>query len=243
MRISFSGSANTGKSTLTKQFLNRWPMYSTPSKTYRDVIIENNLQHSSNTNEETQLLILDWMMAEQLKFPKGSKIVYDRSPWDNLAYTLYGNLNGIISDEVTAATISLVRESMRHLDIIFWIKYNDNIKIVNDNLRDTDPEYIKQTDAIFSQLFDHYMENLEDDVFYPKEDCPAIICIDENFSSIDDRLMFISEFIDKNGNLIETENSILDPSNAEFLENMLMDQTKQLKNEENIKQIIKGLSQ
>jgi predicted ATPase len=58
MRISISGCAGSGKSTLLKAFLNRWPMYSTPLKTYRDVIKENNLSHSSNTNDETQLTIL-----------------------------------------------------------------------------------------------------------------------------------------------------------------------------------------
>jgi len=237
MRIAISGTAGQGKSTLLNAFLNRWPMYVTPKKTYRDVITENNLAHSSNTSDETQLLILNWMMEEQLKYPKDSKVVYDRCPLDNLAYTLHGNALGKIGNETAAATISFVKESMRDLDIIFWLKYNPAIKIVNDNMRDTDLQYIKQVDEVFQGLFDQYMENLEQDVFFPSDDCPAIVCIDEHFASIDDRLMFISEFIDHKGDLIEGD-SLLDPNNLEVLEQMVKDQERETVNEDRINKII-----
>jgi predicted ATPase len=237
MRIAFSGTANVGKTTLLKSFLNKWPMYNTPSKTYREVITENNLSHSSNTSDETQLLILNWMMEEQLKYPKNSKVIYDRCPMDNLAYTLHGNAIGKVSDEAAAATISFVKESMRNLDIIFWIKHNPAIKIVNDNLRDTNIAYIKQVDGIFQGLFDQYMENLENDVFFPKDDCPAIVCVDEHFSTVDDRLMFIGEFIDYKGDLIEGD-SMLDPNNLEVLEQMVKDQERETENEVRINKIV-----
>lgn len=239
MRIAFSGAANTGKTTLLTTFLRRWPMFATPNKTYRDVIKENNLDHSSKTSEETQLLILNWMMEEQDKYPKGSKVVYDRCPWDNLAYTLQGNSRGIINDEVTAAIISFVKESMKGLDIIFWIPFNDKIKIVNDSMRDTDINFIKQTDKIFEQLFDQYSNDLENDVFYPKDDSPAIVKLEGD--SVDDRIFYVSQFIDRNGNLIEDEASILDPKNVDLLEQMIKDQSGQLEKDDEITKLIKEL--
>ncbi len=240
MRLVFSGCANVGKSTLLKAFLRRWPMYRTPQKTYRDVIKDLSLEHSSKTSEETQLAILDFMMKEHEKYPKGSKTVFDRGVWDNLAYTLQGNSGGLISDEVCAATISLVRESLKNVDIIFWLPYNPNIRIVNDGLRDTDLEFIKETDKIFSDLFHQYMENLESEIFYPAQDCPAIIKIDEQFLGLDDRIAFIAEFLDPNGDLIETENSILDPANVDLLEQMMQDQQKQGIDEEQMKRVIQS---
>lgn len=237
MRIAISGCAGSGKSTLIKAFLNKWPMYSTPSKTYRDILKENNFSHSSNTSDVTQLTILNWMMEEQSKYPENSKVIYDRCPLDNLVYTLQGNLLEKVSDQTTAATISFVKESMRDLDIIFWLKYNPNIKIVEDSLRDVNKDYIKQTDQIFQGLFDQYMENLENDVYFPKDDCPAFICIDENFSTVDDRLMFIGEFLDYKGDLIEGD-SLLDPSNLEMLEQMVKDQERESANEERINKIV-----
>jgi predicted ATPase len=237
MRLAISGCSNSGKSTLLKSFLDRWPMYTTPTRSYRDIIKENNLSHSSNTSDETQLLILDWMMEEQSKYDKNSKVIFDRCPLDVLAYTLQGNLLGKVTDQTTAATISFVKESMRDLDIIFWIKYNPVIKVVEDNLRDTNIEFIKQTDQIFQQLFDQYMENLENDVFFPKDDSPAIVCIDEHFTSTDDRLMFIGEFIDHKGDLIEGD-SLLDPNNLEVLEQMVKDQEREKENEDRINKIV-----
>ena len=49
MRIAVSGTACQGKTTFIKYFIKEWPMYSTPEKTYRDFISENNLPHSENT--------------------------------------------------------------------------------------------------------------------------------------------------------------------------------------------------
>jgi len=240
MKIAVSGTSCTGKSTLVKAFLHKWPMYSTPTKTYRDIIKNNQLSHSSFTNAETQLTILDWMMREQDNTPRKSNVIYDRCPWDALAYTLKSNEDGVISDEVTAAIISLVRESLKGLDIIFWIKHDPNIKIVEDSLRDTNVEYIKQVDVIFKDLFHQYCENLESDIFLPKEDCPAIIHL-EDAKTLDDRIQFIGEFLDYKGELIETESSILDPNNADLLEQMIREQQVEIGNDIQMKSILSNI--
>lgn len=239
MRIAFSGSANTGKTTLLREFIRRWPMYVTPEKTYRDLIKEKNLSHSSQTTEETQLLILDWMMMVMKYFPRGSDIVYDRCPLDNLAYTLQANLNGQVSDVVTASTISLVRESLKDLDIIFWIPRNPNIIIEDDGLRDTKLEFIEQTEEIFQDLYDHYKDEFDSDVFFPADDCPAIIKL-ESFT-LDDRLFEISQYIQPNGQLLEG-GSILDGENLNLLEQMIKDQQNASKEDQKIKDLMKNIT-
>ena len=50
MRIAISGTANTGKSTFVKDFIKKWPSYSTPKTTYRDIMKDVGDEHSSNTN-------------------------------------------------------------------------------------------------------------------------------------------------------------------------------------------------
>jgi predicted ATPase len=226
MKISISGTSCTGKSTLLEAMLRRWPMYITPTMTYRDVIKEHKLSHSSVTNEETQLMILNWMLEEQDKYKKGQKVVYDRCPWDNLAYTLQGNMNNQISDSVTAATIDIVKASLKEIDIIFWLRHDPDIKIVDDGMRDTNLQFIKETDQIFADLYQQYAEHLETSPFYLMENCPAIIEVIG--TSVDDRLNWIGEFIDEKGDLIETTQSILDPENADILEQLLKDQQDQL---------------
>ena len=238
MRIALVGTANSGKSTLLKAFLRRWPMYGTPVKTYRDVLVENKFEHSSKTSEEVQLTILDFMMKEQEKYVLGDKIIYDRCSLDNLAYTLQANASNLISDEVTAASISLVRESMKNIDIIFWLKYDPSIRVVDDGLRDTDIEFIKGTDKVFADLFHQYVENLESDIFFPANDCPAMIMVEGK--TVDDRIDFVAEFIDIKGELIETENSVLDPANVDMLEQMMEDQKKQGINDDQLKRVIQS---
>jgi predicted ATPase len=232
MRLAISGTACVGKSTLLKAFLQRWPMYGTPLKTYRDVITENDLEHSSKTTEETQLLILDWMMTTQEKFKKEDNIIFDRCSWDNLAYTLVGNANNKINNEVTAASISLVRESLKNIDIIFWLRHDEDIAIVDDGLRDVSKDHILEVDDVFAQLYEQYAEDLETDIFYPKEDCPAIIEV--YGKTIDDRINFISNFIDEKGELIEPDENFFSEENLQVLEQMLKEQEKAQKDDEAI---------
>ena len=45
MRICISGTGCQGKSTLIDAFLERWPSYTTPKKTYRDLIVKEKYKH------------------------------------------------------------------------------------------------------------------------------------------------------------------------------------------------------
>jgi len=74
MRIAISGTACQGKSTLVKDFLEQWPSYTTPEKTYRDIIAENNLEHSSKTNKKTQWDILNFQIEELNKYRRDDQI-------------------------------------------------------------------------------------------------------------------------------------------------------------------------
>lgn len=239
MRIGIAGSAGVGKSTLFEAFKLRWPMYSYPTTTYRDLLKEQGLTHSSNTTEETQLVILDWMLQEQEKYPKDSKVIFDRCTYDNLVYTLQANQNDQVSDPVCAAVISLVRESLKNLDIIFWIKRDERIPIVDDGRRDVNKKFIEEIDQIYQDLMHQYSDNLESDAFFPLNDCPAVIQVEG--IDLDSRLAFISEFIDRNGNLIETETSILDPQNLDILEQMIKDQEGQKVSEDQLNAVMKKL--
>lgn len=223
MKIAIIGAQNVGKTTLIQSFLKKWPMYKTTSKTYRDILKEKNLQHSSNTTAETQLLILDWM-TQTLEENKNEKyVIYDRCPLDNLVYTLHATEKDLVSEDVLGVTVDIVRRSLKNLDIIFWIKYDPAIKIVSDGTRDTNLNYIREIDDIFTGLYEQYSEDLKDTPFFIAEDCPAIIPI-ENIPNIDDRIAWIGEFIDQKGDLIETADSVLDPKNLEIMEQMLKEQ-------------------
>lgn len=240
MRIAISGASNSGKTTLINAFLRRWPMYGTPMKSYRELIKEHELNHSSKTSEETQLLILDSMMKIQEQYKSTDNVILDRCTWDNLAYTLVANSYEQVSDEVTAASISFVKESMKNIDIIFWLEYDSDIKILDNGIRDSNLDYIKEVNGVFSQLYDHYSDNLEADIFYPKEDCPAIIPLEGK--TVDDRLFYISQFIDDKGELIEPDSNFFSEENLQILEQMLTDQSKAKSDDQEVIKLMKEIS-
>lgn len=240
MRIAISGTSNSGKTTLINAFLRRWPMYGTPMKSYRELINEHELNHSSKTSEETQLLILDSMMKVQEQYKSSDNVILDRCTWDNLAYTLVANSYDQVSDEVTAASISFVKESMKNIDIIFWLGYDSDIKILDNGVRDSNLDYIKEVNGVFAQLYEHYNDNLESDIFYPKEDCPAIIPVEGK--TVDDRLFYISQFIDEKGELIEPDSNLFSEENLQILEQMLTDQTKAKSDDQEVIKLIKEIS-
>lgn len=244
MRIAFSGTANTGKTTLIKNFLAVWPSYGTPTKTYRDVIKEKNLSHSSGTTPETQWEILNFMIDELQKTNKQSKIVFDRCPLDNLAYTLWAHDKGIegFDKKFVDKTITLVKESLRHLDIIFLLKYDESIKIEDDGLRDANKGYIVEVDNIFTALLAQYMQNYDADIFFPKDDSPGIIELPTNPQR---RIDIIAEYLDPSGELFGDEHSLFNPEKLDELEALVKQQKAALEQEEKEKELYKkfGLSQ
>lgn len=237
MRIAFSGAQGTGKTTLLRDFLTCWPQYKTLNKSYRDIIKEKGLTHSSNTTEETQRVIRDWMYEEFKKNSKDDKVVYDRCLLDNLVYTLwmYRYIPGTISGEFVNESIDIMKESMRKLDIIFYIPSDKcNFALEDDSFRDTNAEYRTQIDGIFKGLIEEYKNNFDADVFWPKNDSPGVIDI---YGSREGRLLTIGDYIGTNGEILGDEHSIFNEDQLKIAEQMLKDQKSQIEIEEQIKKI------
>ena len=85
MRISISGTGCQGKTTLIQDFLQEWPGFSTPKKTYRSKLKKDN--HSKDACEDSQWDILNFMLDQLQEYKKGDNIIFDRCPLDNLVYT------------------------------------------------------------------------------------------------------------------------------------------------------------
>jgi predicted ATPase len=238
MRIAFSGTANTGKSTLIKNFLTVWSGYNTPERTYRDLIKEKNLEHSSNTNIITQWEVLNFMIDQLQSYDKKAKVIFDRCPLDNLAYTLWAHDKGVegFDKQFVDKCITLTRESMRYIDIIFLLEYNESIKIEEDGLRDTNKGFIKEVDNIFKALFAQYEQNYDADVFFPKDDSPGVIILPADPQR---RIDIISEYITPTGDIYGDEHSIFNPEKLDELEALVKQQKQALEQEQHEKELYK----
>ena len=208
MRIAISGTACQGKSTLVKDFLDQWPSYTTPKKTYRDIIAENNLEHSSKTNKETQRKILDFQIEEQQKYRRGDNVIFDRCPLDNLVYSMWAceQEGNDIDEEFISSCIPLVRESFRDLDIIFFVPITKvaPIGIVEDGIRDTSQQIIEEIDNIFKAVHRDHEENPKTNIFIV-DDKPPII---EVFGNRRERIEILKLYIDAEGDAMSPGNLI-----------------------------------
>ena len=238
MRIAFSGTGNSGKTTLLKSFLFNWDSYSTPEKTYRDVITEEKLEHSSKTTTATQEKILNFMIDQLQLHDKDDKILYDQCPLDNIAYSMWchdKSVEGFTKKFVTKQ-IALMKESMRYLDIIFLCRFDETQAIQEDGFRDADKGFIKEVDNIFYSLYNQYVQNPEADVFFPVGDTPCILLLPEEPQQ---RIDLMAEYIAADGDLIDDEQSILNPNNINELESLVQQQQIALDKEEHQKELEK----
>tara|TARA_R110002020_G_scaffold147848_1_gene323440 strand:+ start:776 stop:1534 length:759 start_codon:yes stop_codon:yes gene_type:complete len=238
MRIAFSGTGNSGKSTLLKSFLYTWDTYITPDKTYRDIIEEENLDHSSKTTTDTQTKILNFMIDQLQSYDKDDKVAYDRCPLDNIAYSMWCHDKGItgFNKKFVTKQIALMKESMRHLDIIFLCRFDEKQSIQDDGFRDTDANFIKEVDNIFNSLYNQYIQNPEADIFYPAGDTPCILPLPDDTQQ---RIDLIAEYITSAGELIADEESILNPNNLNELEALVQQQQVALDQEERERELQK----
>ena len=208
MRIAISGTACQGKTTLIKDFLGQWSNYVTPKKTYRDIIKENNLDHSSKTNKKTQWDILNFQIEEQQKYRRGQNVIFDRCPLDNLVYSLWAaeQPNNDIDDEFIKKCIPLVRESFRNLDIIFFVPITKvaPIGIVEDGIRDTSQQIIEEVDNIFKAVHRDHEHNPKTNIFVV-DDKPPII---EVFGDRRERIEILKLYIDAEGDAMSPGNII-----------------------------------
>lgn len=200
MRIAISGPANSGKTTLIKDFIKTWPNYVSPAISYRDILKEKHLNHSKCTNEETQQIILDFMINQLTEYKDKPYIIYDRCPLDVLVYTLVACEENLVSEEFTAKIIDKVRESIHLLDAIFVLPYNEDIKIEDNGIRETDLNYIRYTDSVFQELVNQYQTEFDTGIFFPTEDCPGIILLES-----DNKIDEIKYMLNTNGDLYSPE--------------------------------------
>ena len=247
MRISVSGTASQGKSTLIKDFLVEWPLFKTESSSYRQVIKDAKLPHSKNATKEGQWTILNYMLDELKKYTANDNIIFDRCPLDNLVYSLWCYENGVgdIDKEFIDKCIPLVRESLRSIDIIFFTPMTKHapVPIENDGLREADAVYIKEIDNIFKALNMQYRLGLGRTPFFPPDDCPAII---EIFGNRLERIHMIKLYINSRGEIIGGDitdsSNILNPKNIEAMESILKEQKNINKKEKALKKELESIT-
>ena len=146
MKIGCIGTQNTGKTTFIKDLIATYPQFTTPGKTYRDVIRKYGLKINRNATIAGQWVIF-CSMLETMNKRYGKSVVFDRTPFDAYIYTLYvaGKPDGL--EEMRELAV----RSLEKLDIIFMfpIEGNEHIPLKAGGLRDIDANYRETINDLF----------------------------------------------------------------------------------------------
>ena len=177
MRIALIGAQNTGKSTLVENFIQKWPMYKKPEKTYRDIIKEKNLPLNKEASKESQRTILNALVdeAQQACAKEDKHIIFDRCTVDNIAYTLwhYAKETTGFSVEYVIDSKAIAALALKYFDVIFYVPVREEIPVVPREGREIDLVFRDEINNIFDALVESYEKQTR--AFFPEEDCPAVI--------------------------------------------------------------------
>lgn len=205
MRIGVSGTQRVGKSTFVKDFLNVWKMYKVPEKRYSDFIEEKKLKLNKEGDEESQKFIRDFMIDQIIETKKEDYIIFDRTPLDNLVYTLWLSEKDVISNDFVIESIQTVKHSLCFFDLIIFLPICENIPVEERNHRDNDESFRIEINLFFKSLYEAYVKNSS--VFFPFDTelgCPGIF---EIYGDREERIRMMTNYINDKGNLIEESSS------------------------------------
>lgn len=148
MRIAVIGPQNTGKSTFISDFVKAFPNHSTTYETYRDVVEEKGLEINQKTTKESQLVIRDFLFAQSAN-NKDEHVVFDRCVVDNYIYTLAQFEKGLIDGDFLKESEKVMYQSLGNLDALVFIPTAVSVRLVDDQLRDTDTNFIDRVNCLF----------------------------------------------------------------------------------------------
>jgi hypothetical protein len=148
MRLTVTGPQNTGKTTFVEDFLLAFPDYFSPKETYREVIRNNKLKVNRETTESSQKLIREFLY-QQISTNKEQNVIFDRCVLDNMVYSQYQYELGKIGKSFIDETEKMMFESLKYLDVLIFIPTGVSVPLKEDNLRDTDVQFIDAVNRLF----------------------------------------------------------------------------------------------
>lgn len=166
--VAVIGTANTGKTTFKNDVIERFASdetffpFTTNEIDYREKIKAEGLQINRNGNLRSQKIIFDCLAESVVKAagdPSVRNFISDRSVIDAYVYTKYlmehnpesGITRGDLSDMMRS-----LEYFVRLYDTIIFFPLEDcqDVKVVDDNFRDTDLSFRTEIDRIFRNVLD-----------------------------------------------------------------------------------------
>jgi hypothetical protein len=153
MKITFTGTQGTGKSTIQDLFLldNRFKDHKIITSITRELNFQYKIPINLESNDETQLLIFNKYLE---KFLLTLDFVSDRGLLDVLSYTRYFNYKKLVSDEIVEYQYDMYRKYNKSQGIIVYFPIL--FPVVTDKYRVADEEYRKSVDNYILEILNTF---------------------------------------------------------------------------------------
>lgn len=149
MKIAFSGSQGTGKSTLFNQ-IKEWDIFKNyylssglARKAQKDGYLIN-----EKGDDESQLAILDLYLHDLDRHPN---LLAERSIVDLHIYILWLYLNGVVIEDTMKTIFDIAHTYYVNYDIIFFLK--PEFSIEQDGIRSIDKKYQDEINSLFEKYY------------------------------------------------------------------------------------------
>jgi len=176
MRIAVSGAHSQGKSTLVRDWVERHPQYHLEMEPFRALdAMQYEILFRQDCTRLHNGIQLFYNASRINSYPSSAdNVIFDRCPVDYLAYSQYtaNHATTDITDGFVKAMEASVRDSLRHLDLLFFIPISDTwpVAMEDDGIRPVDLPYRDEVDTIFKEIY----RQKRFDVF-PEQGGPTLI--------------------------------------------------------------------
>ncbi len=220
-KIGIIGTQCIGKTTLVDDMLIQWPQLTRPEKTYRDLIKKKKLSINKEGNKKSQEAILNFLVDEAMANYGKKKMIFDRTPIDNLVYSLWLYEKGTsdIDEAFIDKCVAQVRQAVKFYSVIFYIPLTleNDVLLQSKENRDIDPIYRGEIAVLFDALYQ--AKQSSNSRFFEADDCPPIIPI---YGTPLERIAQIALYINDKCEFFGEEESLIQKDLAE--QQMLADQ-------------------
>ncbi|MBI2785982.1 MAG: AAA family ATPase [Legionella longbeachae] len=165
MRIAVSGTHSVGKSTFVWDFIKAHPEYVREEEPYRVLRDNYNIKFGKQSTRFCNGLQMYQNISRIKQYPNSeSKVIFDRSPIDYIAYSLYtANYHQTDLDQnFVDSLITPVKESLEFIDLLIFISINKHhpVEIEDDGIRPIDKSYRSEVDEFFKKIYFENQYNL-----------------------------------------------------------------------------------
>lgn len=120
MRIAVSGTHRNGKTTLVEAFARGHTDFQVEPEPYEQ-LLESGEDFLDHYDPGTFILQLEHLVSRLSRRQAGDKVIFDRSPFDFLAYVAVCDEGGPDSFSVGSDLLELAARGLEHLDLVVWL--------------------------------------------------------------------------------------------------------------------------